>query len=75
MSSMGLTGEEAYALLINKIRQLQVTGGVITDYRDLTGKPSINGVTLTGNVSLESLGIEEMSNMRIEQIIQSVGGL
>ena len=34
-----------------------VSGGT-TDYTDLTNKPSINGVTLTGNVSLSSLGVQ-----------------
>lgn len=75
MSDMALTGEEAYALLINKIRNLQVTGGVITNYGELTGKPVINGITLVGNISLQDLGIEEMSNTKIDQIIKSIGGL
>lgn len=34
-----------------------VSGGT-SDYTDLTNKPSINGVTLTGNVSLSSLGVQ-----------------
>lgn len=30
----------------------------ITDYDDLTGRPSINGITLTGNKTLTQLGIQ-----------------
>ena len=32
-----------------------------TDYTDLSNKPSINGVTLTGNVSLSSLGVQSQN--------------
>lgn len=34
-------------------------GGGTTDYNDLTNKPSINGVSLTGNKTTSDLGIEE----------------
>lgn len=34
-------------------------GGGTTDYTDLTNKPSINGVVLTGNKTTSDLGIEE----------------
>lgn len=34
-----------------------VISGGITDYNDLTNHPSINGVTLTGNKTLDNLGI------------------
>ena len=40
--------------------QGELTGGVFygtTDYTELTNKPQINGVTLTGNKSLDDLGI------------------
>ena len=73
--STEMSGDEAYVLLIQKIKELQISGGVITDYKDLSGKPNVNGVTLTGSLSLEDLGIEEISNIRIDQIIQSIGGL
>lgn len=36
---------------------LEEAGGGTTDYNDLTNKPSIGGVTLTGNKSLSDLGI------------------
>ena len=73
--STEMSGDEAYVLLLQKIKELQISGGVITDYKDLSGKPTVNGVTLTGSLSLEDLGIEEISNIRIDQIIQSIGGL
>ena len=34
----------------------------ITDYDDLTGRPSINGTTLTGNKTLTQLGIQPAGN-------------
>ena len=48
---------------LNTREQLQgeLTGGVFygtTDYTELTNKPQINGVTLTGNKSLDDLGID-----------------
>lgn len=38
-----------------------------TDYTDLSNKPSINGVTLTGDVSLSSLGVQS-KNLVFENI-------
>lgn len=35
-------------------------GGGTTDYDDLTDKPSINGVTLSGNKTGEQLGLDEI---------------
>lgn len=35
----------------------------ISDYSDLDNKPSINGVTLMGNVALSTLGIQSTSDM------------
>lgn len=45
------------------------------NYENLKNKPSINGVKLIGDVSLEELGIAEISNSEIEEIIKSIGGL
>ena len=41
--------------------------GSTSDYTDLTNKPSINGVTLTGDVSLSSLGIQS-KNLVFENV-------
>lgn len=38
-------------------------GGGTSDYTDLTNKPQINGVTLTGNKSLSALGIAAASDI------------
>ena len=45
---MGMTGEEAYAILK---RQIQSGGGGAgtTNYNDLTNKPTLNGVEVSGN--------------------------
>ena len=39
-----------------------------TDYNVLTNKPSINGVTLVGNVSLEDIGIPDLSKVPEEPL-------
>ena len=68
--------EEVYALLNKRIQEGGGSGGGGTsNYNSLANKPVVNGVTLTGNLSLEDLGIEEISNTEIEQIINSIGGL
>jgi len=54
--------------------------GSSSDYRDLTNKPSINGVELVGNRSLEVLGIqpagdypsEAMTADDIDEIINNI---
>ena len=45
---MGMTGEEAYAILK---RQIQSGGGGAgtTNYNDLTNKPTLNGVEISGD--------------------------
>ena len=37
---------------------ISISGGGTSDYTDLTNKPQINGVTLSGNKSLSDLGIQ-----------------
>ena len=51
---MGMTGEEAYAILK---RQIQ-SGGGTTNYNDLQNKPTLNGVTIEGDKTSEDYGIE-----------------
>lgn len=71
-----MSAEDVYAILNKRIAEGgggSGTGG--GSYNSLTNKPSINGVTLTGQLSLEQLGIEEISNLQIEEIINSIGGL
>lgn len=40
------------------------------NYEELSGKPSINGVELQGNKSLEDLNVKHMTNLEIENILQ-----
>ena len=47
-------------------------GGGTSDYTDLTNKPSINNVTLDGNKSLSSLGIQPAGNYALESEIPDV---
>lgn len=41
------------------------------DYEDLSNKPSINGVKLVGNKTLEQLGEETLTNSELKDIIDS----
>ena len=40
-----------------------------TDYSDLINKPKINGVILSGNVSLDTLGIIDLIDTKIDTAI------
>lgn len=40
-------------------------GGGASDYADLTSKPQINSVTLTGNKSLDDIGIYNVEVVRL----------
>lgn len=47
-------------------------GASVTSYNDLTDKPLINGVTLSGDKSFEDLGSDSLTNLEIDNIINSV---
>lgn len=49
------------------------TGGGTTDYIDLSNKPKINNVELNGNKTLEDLGIEEMTEDEVKEILRNYG--
>lgn len=51
--------EDVYSSLLKKIRDIQVSGGGVTNYNDLSGQPKINGVTLEGNKTSEDLKIKQ----------------
>ena len=70
-----MTAEDTYAILRRRIEEGGGGGSGTTNYNSLTNKPSINGVTLTGALTLQQLGIAEISNSEIEAIIQEIGGL
>ena len=40
------------------------------NYEELHSKPKINGVTLEGNKSSEEIGIEEISNFELEELLK-----
>ena len=42
-------------------------GGGTSDYTDLTNKPKINGVTLTGNKSLSDIGAADSDDVYTKQ--------
>lgn len=42
------------------------------DYEKLVNKPQIEGVTLIGNKQLSDLGLKEISNQNIEDILSKV---
>lgn len=48
------------------------SGGGVTDYNFLTGKPQINGVTLEGNKTNEEIDIKALTNKQIDDIINSI---
>ena len=50
---------------------IEISGGSggTTDYNDLSNKPKINDVTLSGNVSLDTLGITDLIDTKISTAI------
>ena len=59
--------QEGNVLTINS-----TASGGTSDYTDLTNKPSINNVTLSGNKSLNGLGIQPKGNYALESEIPDV---
>ena len=49
-------------------------GGAVGDYPALSNKPSINGVELVGDKSIEELGVDTLTNLQIQQIFNRVFG-
>lgn len=49
-----------------------VSVGCTKDYNKLDNKPQINDVELIGNKSFEDLGAESLTNIDIENIINSI---
>ena len=62
---------------VNEEDDLRVDGGddsvkVIRDYNQLKNRPKIEGVTLVGDKTFEELGLLEMSNSEIQDIINAL---
>lgn len=70
-----MRADDVYAILNKRIKEGGGGGGGTANYNSLTNKPIVNGVTLTGNLTLEDLGISEMTTAEIDQIIDDLGGL
>lgn len=60
-------GTEYYRAEQAVIIQKRTAGA--TDYNELTNKPSIESVILTGNKTFEDLGLENISNIELEEIL------
>jgi len=43
--------------------------GTVTNYNNLTNKPSIEGVTLEGNKTFEELNLENITNSELESML------
>lgn len=53
-----LRAQDVYAILKSKINSGGGSGGATTNYNQLTNKPQINGIELSGNKTLDDLGIQ-----------------
>lgn len=53
-----LRAQDVYAILKSKINSGGGSGGGTTNYNQLTNKPRINGIELSGNKTLDDLGIQ-----------------
>lgn len=47
----------------------------LKDYSNMINKPYINGVKLEGTKTLEDIGLKEITNTDIEEMIKNLGGL
>ena len=50
---------------------IDISTGGTNDYNDLINKPSIEGVELVGDKTLEELGVEALTPQEIDAIINS----
>ena len=50
---------------------IEISTGGTNDYNDLINKPSIEGVELVGDKTLEVLGVEALTPQEIDAIINS----
>ena len=69
---MSLKAQDVYAILNSKIGEGGSGTGGTTNYNSLTNKPKINNVELTGNKTLEDLGIQEAGNYLTEDNLPDI---
>ena len=80
MSDLIIPTEELNELIVGVDEEgsLSVDGGndpgvtVVKDYELLNNKPQIEGNTLIGNKTFEELGLLELSNAEIQEIINNL---
>ena len=66
-----LSQEDNSEQLVTVAEETVSVGGT-KDYNRLNNKPQINDVELIGNKSFEDLGVESLTNIEIENIINSI---
>ena len=49
---------------------IEVSTGGTNDYNDLINKPSIEGVELVGDKTLEELGVEALTPQEIDELLR-----
>lgn len=54
---------------IGNLLKIQISD-IANNYNLLDNKPSINGVTLVGELSLDNIGIESITNNEIDEIVE-----
>lgn len=59
----------------NSLLTSVIERGVLMDYNDLENKPSINGVTLESDMTLEDIGILEMTPEMVSEIFSEIYGV
>lgn len=60
LGGLSITLSEALGINQEASNRLRVSSGGVSNYNDLTNKPSINGVTLTGNKTTSDLSIHDI---------------
>jgi len=63
--------ENATPTIDLEVQEVMEGAGGTIDYEKLNNKPSVNGVELSGDKSLEDLGISPLSDSEIMEIINS----
>ena len=69
---MSLKAQDVYGILNSKIEEGGSGTGGTTNYNNLQNKPKINNVELTGNKTLEDLGIQEAGNYLTEDNLPDI---
>lgn len=63
------------SLTNEKVSEWDAKSNFSGNYNDLTNQPQINGELLQGNKTLEDIGLSELTDEEIDNIIMNLGGL